>query len=229
MAVEPRQLAFAQVGLNTEANRILTVKVTEPDKVKITKVAIADERFTVTLTDGDAAGNATYDVAFKGSGEIGRLNEKLRIEFTGGEVPHLDVPLRGQVVGDLTYPQRLTFNKQNGKYTERDVRITSRTKKTVQILSATDPDKRLEVEVTEAKGETGLIHLKVATAESQGAGGPIQGKLVVRTTDPNEPEVKIPYGIYKQGGRRAMRTDPMRRPQALRPLLKGRDRGKQPK
>jgi len=230
VAAEPRQLAFAQIGLDAEATKTLTVKVTEPGKVKITKVSVNDERFTVKLTDGEASGNATYDVVFNGSSEVGRLASKVRIEFTGGAVPHLEVPLRGQVVGDLTYPQRLTFNLQDGKYTERDVRITSRSQKPVQILSAEDPDKRLEVEVTEAKGEAGIVHLKVATADSQGP-GPIQGKLVVRTTDANEPEVKIPYGIYKQGrrGLRPRAAVPMRRPKGLRSLTKGGNPRPQPK
>lgn len=230
VAAAPRQLVFAQVGLDTEATRPLTVKVTEPDKVKITKVSIDDDRFTVKLTDGDASGNATYDVVFKGGSEVGRLTGKVRIEYTGGDVPQLEVPLRGQVVGDLTYPQRLTFNLQDGKYTERDVRITSRSQKTVQILSAEDPDKRLEVEVTEAEGKSGVVHLTVANADAQ-APGPIQGKLVVRTTDTTEPEVKIPYGIYKQG-RRGLRPSPavpLRRPKGLRPLIHGRDSKTQPK
>jgi len=228
VAVKPRHLAFTQVGLDEEASRTLTVKVSEPEKVKITKVSVEDERFTVKLTDGSPGGDGTYEVAFAGSGETGRIATRVRIEFSGGAVPHLDVPLRGQVVGDLAYPQRLTFNKRDDKYDERDVRITSRTQQTVEILSAEDPDKNLAVEVTEAKGAAGVVHATVAAADGD-AKGPIQGNLIIRTTDAREPEVKIPYGIYRsRKGLRRPPAVPMRRP-GLRPLVQGQDPRKKPR
>ena len=207
------------VGINTAASQTLTVKVTEPDKVKITKVSADEGKFEVKLTDGDPAGNATYEVHFEGTDKLGRMSGRVRVEFTGGAVPHVDVPVRGQVVGDLSYPQSITFNRRQGSFGERDLTFTSRAKKDVEILGAEDPDKNLMVEVTEAKGKTAKIHVKVAKPEAD-SNKPVRGKLVIRTTDPDEPEVTIAYGVYYQRGRmeRPGAASPARLPPSRRGL-----------
>jgi hypothetical protein len=198
--VLPRQLGFGKVDLNAEASQTFKVMVSEPDRVKITKVAADNELFVVKLTEGDSAGSATYEVTFEGTDKIGRMTGKLRVEFTGGETKYVELPVRGQVVGDLTYPQSISFNKRQGNFGERDLTFTSRAAKEVHLLGAEDPDKHLSVEILEAKGKTAKIHVKVAKPDPA-ATVPLRGHLVIKTTDPIEPEVKIGYGIYFKKGR----------------------------
>ncbi len=208
------------VGLNTTVSRPLKVTVNEPGRVKITKVSASDELIEVKLTEGDPAGSATYEVTVKGTDKIGRLTGKVQVAFTGGGVASVDVPVRGQVVGDLNYPQSISFNRRQGSFGERDVVFTSRTKKDVELLAAEDPANNLSVQITQAKGKTAKIHVKVGNAQGASA-NQVRGHLVIKTTDPVEPEVKIAYGIYFKKGR--IDRSPAARPTRRLPKRRGID------
>lgn len=208
VAVQPRRLSFGQVSKRqTDAMREFTVKVTEPDKVKITKVSVDDGRFALKLKEGEPAGDATYELVFKGSKELGRLTGKVRIEFSGSDIDHLDVPLWGQIVGDLRYPQNLVFYKDKDGFKEREVNFTSRTGEPVHLLGIKDEAKHLKVDIVSPKGKMAVIKVTVAKPDAE-ASKPLRGKLVVRTTDPDEPEVEMTYAIHHQRGRLGVPLSP---------------------
>lgn len=207
---QPRRLSFGQVSKRSEAIRELTLRVPEPDQIEITSVTVDDERFQIERQPDDAKGNATYQVRFVGSDELGRISGRVRVEFTGSDVSHIEVPLWGEIVGDLRYPKRLSFYRQRGAYKPRKVTFSSRTKQPVELRKVEDLGGHLEIEVVAKKGE--LAELDVAVAKSaRKASEVLKGTLRVETTDRDEPEVKIEYGIYPADRIRSMK-DRIRKP-----------------
>lgn len=207
---QPRRLSFGQVSKRDDATRELTLRVPEPEKIKITSVTLDDDRFELELDKGDPAGDATYEVRFKGSDSLGRIKAQIRVEFTGSEVKQLDIPLWGEIVGDLRYAKHLSFYKQKGAYRSRKVTFTSRTKQPVEVLDAKDLDGHLQVEIVKSKGDLAELEVSVGDAARK-TGEPLKGTLEVKTTDRDEPEVKIQYGIYPANRLRSMK-DRVRKP-----------------
>jgi hypothetical protein len=201
---QPHRLSFGQLSKRAEVTRELTLKVPEPDRIKITSVTIDDDHFALKLKSGDATGNATYEVTFKGSDQMGALKSNVRVVFRGSEVDHIDVPLWGQIVGDLRYPATLAFYRQGERFQDRKLTVTSRTKQPVHVLSAEDKDGHLKTEVLEAKGDAAVLNLSVAESTPT-SGGIVRGTLVLKTTDRDEPEVRIKYSIHPTGRLGAMR------------------------
>ncbi|MBW2526013.1 MAG: hypothetical protein JRI23_17665 [Deltaproteobacteria bacterium] len=217
---QPRRLSFGQVSKRSKASRDLTLRVPKPDEIKITSVTIDDDRFAIERKTGEADGPATYEVRFEGSEDLGRIKGRVRVEFTGSDVSSLDVPLWGEIVGDLRYAKNISFYRQKGAYEPRKVTFTSRTKKPVEILEAKDQDGHLEVKIVKAKGELAELEVTVGAA-AQKADKTVSGKLHVKTTDRDEPEVEIVYGIHPSDRIRAMQqrmrkpTLPMPKPTSL--------------
>lgn len=200
MAVQPRRLSYGQLSKRAEVARELKITVSEPDKVKITGVKLDDDHFELKLTDGEPTGDSTYDVLFKGAEELGRIKANVRITFSGSDVEHIDVPLWGQIVGDLRYPNQIFFHKDKGGFKERKVNFTSRTGVDVHMLEAKDPDGHLKIEVLKTKGKMAEIKLEVAKPDADEA-KPLKGKIQVKTTDKDQPKLEIPYTIHFRRGR----------------------------
>jgi hypothetical protein len=213
---QPRRLSFGQVSKRAEASRELTLKVPKPDEIKISSVTVDDERFEIELVSGEPAGGAKYEVRFKGSETLGRISGRVRVAFSGSDVTEIDIPLWGEIVGDLRYAKNLSFYKQKGAYKPRKVTFTSRSKKQVSILDVKDEGGHLKVEIAKAKGELAELEVSVAKAAQQ-SDKTTKGKLRVKTTDRDEPEVVIQYGIYPADRIKSMQKKFVRNPVPSKP------------
>jgi hypothetical protein len=213
---QPRRLSFGQVSKRAEASRELTLQVPKPDEIKISSVTIDDERFEIKLVSGEPAGTAKYEVRFKGSEALGRITGRVRVAFSGSDVTEIDIPLWGEIVGDLRYAKNLSFYKQKGAFKPRKLTFTSRTKKPVEILDAKDEGGHLKVKIVKAKGELAELEVSVAGAAQQ-ADKTSKGKLRVKTTDRDEPEVVIAYGIYPADRIKSMQKKLRKAPKPAKP------------
>ena len=213
---QPRRLSFGQVSKRAEASRELNLQVPKPDQIKITSVTVDDERFEIKLVSGEPAGTAKYQVRFKGSEALGRISGRVRVAFSGSDVTEIDIPLWGEIVGDLRYAKNLSFYKQKGTYKSRKLTFTSRTKKPVGILGVEDEGGHLKVEIVKAKGD--LAELEVSVKETaQQTDKTSKGTLRVKTTDRDEPEVEISYGIYPADRIKSMQNKLRSTPKPAKP------------
>ena len=198
VSISPPRISFGEVTKGETATRSFTAKVTEPEKVSITSVTVDDDRFEVQAKDGAAD---TYEVRFKGGDELGRLNAKVKLALKGADNPTMEVPIWGQVVGDLRYPKNASLYRKDGKFEPQKVVLSSRSGKDVKITEVVDESKALNVELEQAEGKSAVVVLTVAD-EKKKSEAPVRGKLLIRTTDADEPEVTVMYVIqYKDLGR----------------------------
>lgn len=215
VAVEPRQLVFGQIGKGETAEQGFQVTVNEPETIKITGVTVEDERFQVKLAEGTPEGSGKYLLKFTGDKGVGRVVTSVKIRYEGSSVPEVAVPVRAEIVGDLVYAKSLYFNKKDDAFPERTIEFTSRAGKAVKLPKVEDPDKQLTHEVRyESGGKKAVLTVRVADPAAS-YDKPARHKLLVHTSDPDEPVVEIPYTISERGrgamlpGTRGARQKPM--------------------
>ena len=221
LLVQPQSIAYGEVPKGTPTSRELSLQVQEPDRVKIVSVNVDDPRIDLVRKSGDAVGSAGYEVRLKKPDKLGRLSAKIHIELSGAEPSAIDVPVSGDVVGDLRYQKKLSFRRSGSDFPPRDLTITSRGNKPVQVLGAEDPGRLLKAEIIQPKGDKAVVRLTVAKTDA----GPTdngEGKIVIRTTDRDEPKIEIEYTIvYRADPRMDRLVGPSRstlaQPPAARP------------
>lgn len=191
VALKPPRLSLGEVTKGEAATREFTATVAEPEKVSITAVTVDDDRFEVQAKDG-AAG--TYEVRFKGSDEFGRITAKVTLALKGADNPTLELPIWGEVVSDLRYPKSTSLYRKDGEFAPQRVRLSSRSGKDVKITSVVDEGKALKTELEQAEGKTAVVVLTVVDKDKE-TDQPVRGKLLIKTTDPDEPEVTVSYVI----------------------------------
>ena len=194
VAVKPRSIWLGQLKKRTKGSADFTVEVSDPERIKVKSVKVDDKAFTVKKLGGGAAGTAKYQIAFKGSAKLGRISTRVLVEYEGAKRSPLRVPVSVEVVGDLQYTKYLRFIKRKDDFRPMTIVFKSRSDKTVTIKSATDEQGLLKLTVLEAKGKRPMIRAEVAdpTASYQ---RPRRNKIVVKTSDRDEPTVQIGYTI----------------------------------
>ena len=200
----PRFLSFGRVGKKEKASREFSLNVNEPDKVKVTSVAIDHKDFSIKRISGDPNGKATYNVAFKGGIEIGQISAKVQVALTGSDMPTAELPIRIAIMSDLEYRKAISFRKSDDVFKPQIITFKSRSGKQVAIKGVEDPGRLLNVTVVTAKGAEASIsaevdETKVKDERSSGH------KLFVKTNNPDEPVAEIMYSISQSNARRTTR------------------------
>lgn len=196
----PNRLSLGEVGMKETTTQTLSLAITNPKEVTIDGVTFDDDRFTITpAKDGDD-GSKRYDVTYRGSSEIGRVSGRVRVTYTApdGE-QHLDVPIWGQIVGNLRYPNTVFMGVKDGRIEDRQLFVSTRDGKPVRIVEATDPKGRLDVKLR--KPFHPKAELMLSWTEKEPPTGAVRGEIQLTTTDALEPKVTIPYTIGGTGRR----------------------------
>jgi hypothetical protein len=197
VAVKPRAISFGRIGKADKTAQELSITVAEPDKIKITSVSSDDPRFILTLKEGVPEGTAKYEVAFNGSDKIERITGKIVVKYEGSDVPSVDIPCTVTLVGDLRYPKSLYLNKREGVYEPREISLSSRSGKTVEVKRVEDEDKMLKTKIKTPKGQNAVVVVEVADPEAS-HNETERHILKIHTTDAEEPLVEIGYKITEK-------------------------------
>ncbi|MDJ0764943.1 MAG: hypothetical protein QNJ97_18315 [Myxococcota bacterium] len=197
--VKPRVLAFRHLTKGVAGSKDFSISVREPDKINITSVSIEDPRFKLEKKSDASTDDAQYVLSFNGSDTLGRISSYVRVAYTGSDVPHVDVPVRVNILGNLRYPKSIYFSKRDGQFKPRDIIITTRSGKPVTIKAVKDPDGKLKTTINTAKGERVVVAAEVADPDTA-YDRPSRHKLTILTTDKDEPELSINYTITDKTG-----------------------------
>jgi hypothetical protein len=223
VAVTPRTITFGQLGKGETAVKNFAIKVTEPDKIKITSVKIEDEMFELVHKSGNPAGDSEYEVKFKGAKELTRISSRINIAFEGSDVKSMEVPVRVNIVGNLRYSKDIYFHKRGDTFEPREITINTRSGKPIKIIGVSDPDNKLKTKIIEQEGQTVKVLAEVADATAN-YDAPDRHKLIIKTTDKDEPEAEISYTISSHARtNRGMRPGSLKR--GMKPFVKGADIG----
>ncbi len=201
MVTSPSSISFGSVGKKETAEKDFDLTISNPDKIKVKGISATDERFEVALKEGDPAKKATYTVKFKGHDALERISGKIQIELEGSDASPVEMPVRARVVGNLKYPGAVYISKRNDEFKTREVKLESRNGEPITLLSIEDPDKNLAFKTEKKKGSEIIAVASVADPEKDYSTS-VRGKVIVKTDDPDEPEVSLRYTISAGRGRR---------------------------
>jgi len=119
-------------------------------------------------------------------------------------VPEVSLPVSVMVVGDLVYPKSITLSKRDGKFSNREITITSRSKKNVKIKKVEDPSGKLKLTVKTSSGKAAVINAEVADTNVEYK-EPFRSSFKIYTTSQNEPVLDIKFFIMDRAFRHKMR------------------------
>lgn len=194
---DPGFLSFDRVGKNEKASKEFSLHVNEPDKIKVSSVAIGNEDFDIERISGSADGDAKYKVTFKGSDKIGSIATSVQFGITGSDAVKAELPIRIAVMSNLEYRKGIYFRKTEGVFKPQEITFRSRSGKPIEIKGVEDPDRLLKLKVVKSKGIEASISAEVieTTVREERSSG---HKLLVKTNDPDEPVAEIVYSVFQK-------------------------------
>ncbi|MDX9910234.1 MAG: DUF1573 domain-containing protein [Phycisphaerales bacterium] len=220
MRVEPRMLGFGRQDHKKTAEQTFKVLSSKPD-FKVEGIDTGEntpwlkgeviDRQTVMI-EGEVWQQTQIKIVLGANAPVGHLRGGTVAVLTNDpKNPKIVIPVAGEILGDLSVgPERLSFGLVNpGEVTERLINISSRSGKKVEIIEV-EQEINLDtpLHITQAypnPEQPFTIQISVAmTSPEQPV--PIRGKLMVHTTDPDQPMLEIP--LYATMRTRATRVDP---------------------
>jgi hypothetical protein len=196
---DPNNLNFKDIKPGEPATANFSVKITDPSKTTITSVVVEDsENFEVRPLEPEADGLLHYELRFRGSKTISNFGSRVEVTTTGANTPQLNIPVRANVASNLRYSKRLHFTQRDGKWVERQIRISTKDGTAPKIEKIKDPDGLLVLEIGEPAGATLTIVARVDEEKAGAIAEAERGKsrtLTLHTNDPDEPRVEITYTL----------------------------------
>ena len=149
--------------------------------------------------DAEDSGEDVVRIGITPEAPIGSLAEEVTIFTTSKVKPKVSVWVSANVRGDLVVTPRslaLRVSKKDTSYV-RQVFVWKKGKKDLRIVAVEDRTGMFTAKVVELKpGEKYRIDLKL---KADAKVGPLKGKVIVRTNDPEEPVVEISvYGRIEE-------------------------------
>ncbi len=187
-------MVFANLKKIEKSTTDLSITVNEPDKVKITSMALSDEHFSLRQKEGTEEKSGQYEIAFSGSKNIGTIATQLKIALEGSDKPFVEVPVLAIVLGNLNYPRRMGFQKSNDGSTSQNIVISTRDGANVTIAKIEDPDKLLTLKIEKNGTPRITINAEVADPGAK-HDQTFKHKLIIHTDDADEPKLEVVYRI----------------------------------
>ncbi|MCP4199562.1 MAG: DUF1573 domain-containing protein [Proteobacteria bacterium] len=194
LTIKPARIVFANLKKSEKATIDVSVTVNEPDKIKITSVAIKNPHFKVQQKEGTPEKGGLYEVTFNGSDNLGTTAAQLIVVLEGSAKPFVEVPVSSIIFGNLSYPRMLYFPKNNDRYPPRNFVISTRDGANVTIAKIEDPDKLLDLKIERNGVPRVTISATVADQKAK-HDQTFKHKLILHTDDKDEPKIEIEYRI----------------------------------
>jgi Protein of unknown function (DUF1573) len=185
----PNELSFKSVRHGTEQSRDIAIAYHGKNQdFRITKVSNSNPNIKVTQESG-----LNLKVSLLKTMPAGPFSDTIEIATSGRPI---QIPVYGRVVGDLvTEPAQVSFGiLPHGEGALRIVRLTNNGARPVAIkeVSTTNPAVAAQADPIEAGKQYKItLHLRKGTPDGQ-----LRGQLVIKTDDPKQNSLTVPfYGI----------------------------------
>ena len=201
LTASPTMVAIRDLDLNTPGTGTFKLELSEGTTAKVVSVEVVEAdkaKFSVKKIEGEADGNATYEVRYAGRDTIGQDSTRVVVKTTGENTPELFVAVQAGASLNLRYADKMRFSYREGALQERVVRISARKGDAPEIKKIEDPDGLLDSEVLAPQGAMASVKLVVredklnALAPEARSG---MHTLILHTSDKQEPKIEIQYSI----------------------------------
>jgi hypothetical protein len=199
VSADPTVIAMRDLALNTRGTGTFALQLAEGTTAKIESVTVMDpDKFSVRRIDGNADGNATYEVEYRGRDSVGNDATRVLVKTTGENTPELSIAVQASAALNLRYVDKVRFSYREGVLQERMLRISARQGDAPKIVKLEDADGLLDTEVLDAQGPMASVRLTVREEKLQALAPEARAgmhKLIVHTNDKQEPRIEIEYSV----------------------------------
>jgi len=198
--VMPTIVRFHRVSKGSDLQSDVRIRAPNDPNFKIENVSGQNPRVTWNLvpveegTPEEPIPSYKLQVAVDIDGvDVGTtIRDTLVLKTTSEQMPEISIPVEAMVVGELFLtPDRLTFT---GNFPNRDLvryaMLRNNGSRPIKIVEVRNEIKNLKVEVTPLEGDR---HYRIMGTLSVGeTPEPFEGKIVLVTDHPEQPEITIP-------------------------------------
>jgi hypothetical protein len=193
LEVVPRSLRLGEINKGERVVRDFSITIREPQMVKIKSVTAEDKRLKISRKSESTDKIVRYELQFEAGKQIGLVSTQLVVSYEGSHVPTLNIPVQGDVMGDLRYSKMIHFFNSAGHFSPFELAISSRSNKPFKIKKAEDPSGKLKLTIVQPNGPNGRIRAEVSKPKISGSQN---NRFFVYTDDKNEPKLEIVYIMY---------------------------------
>ncbi len=212
----PYIINFGRLAKGEKAEREITIRPSEPKRIRIVSLDIEDKRFTIK-PKSKKADSDQYTVRFSGSRTLGRIAATIEVEYQGAEKTSMRIPISVTVIGDLVYSKHLFFNKRDGAFSPRVVNFSSRSSKPFRLISAEDPAGLLKFSIARTMiGPRAALRVEVANPDASYV-APKRGVFTVKTNRRDQNRIEINYSITERRVTTQKRSTYPATPKPVRP------------
>jgi hypothetical protein len=201
VSVEPSVARIGDLGPDEERSVKLKLLLEDPATVSIRRIKTNSSQVTASLLEPPDDGEGLLEIRMTGEGRpYGKFEEKITIVSTSDELPRLEVPVVGQVVGDIRLePPAIGLQ---GNTSPIEVRLSSAANRPFQVTGLEDPSGFLDAGLEQAPGGQGYT---ISVSIKPGAAGSIppdyRGALRISTDREDQPSMILPVHLAGPGGR----------------------------
>ena len=203
VAADPPVLYLGRIRPGAGATGEIHVLSTSGESIEVADAAVENPVLDVAVvqfSNGDKAARRVL-VRVPPGMLSGRFNDRLRITMTSPEPLQLDVPIFGNVEGDLLVepPQVMFGSAVGGPEGTRELRVHNSGLEPISISQVRVPDFPLDYSVSTI--HVGYEYRVVLRLTHPTAGLKQRGDLHIYTTHPEEPELIVPlYAMMQRRG-----------------------------
>jgi len=190
----PSRLSFGQVDQGSVHGRCLVVQGYAEDAALRVLSAESTSPYLQTRVVNASAGETEFArvaVRLKEDAPPGELSGKVVVHTSDPRSPRLEVPVTATVTGGVkVFPKRLVFaQKENGETVRGTIECRlSADRKGSRVLGVSSDTPAIVPQLTQVSDDLYEVVVTVTRRERPS----VRGNVLVRTDDPDEPELRIP-------------------------------------
>ena len=194
LPVSVRSLDFGTVKKRDGATREFSIKDPGDDSLTVQKVTSDTRSVKVSLTRNADKQGTTYLVkaVLSPGAPIGILKGAIKVSSNHPKEPVVEIPVAADVVGDIDiFPHQFFLGLlKRGESASKKLTLSTTSDEPLTIQNIENPcDYVIVTAAPEVKGNKYTI---TATLKGAAPVGLIKQVVVIHTTDPDQPEIKIP-------------------------------------
>lgn len=192
LKVTPASINFGDVKKKSTATAKIYIIPPANEKLSIVKIDSSSEYLSAKFLESKEKDSGGWEVELNLSPDspLGKLNEKITIYTNNTEQPEIDIPVKGNVKGDIGVQPPKFFFGLAGEISEAKVTLLTTSEEPFNIERIDNPLDFISIKIVpkvEGKEYELIASLKENTPLSS-----IKGNITIYTNNPEQPTIEIP-------------------------------------
>lgn len=201
LRVIPENIFLGHVKKSALKVRKLCIIEPEGEEFKILKIETLSKHLSTRASRSTVKNRKGWEVevALKPDIPIGELNEKITIYTTSKKHPKIEIPVTGNIKGDIEYYPNMFFlgSVKRGETSMSKLTLSTAGKEHLKVERIENPLSHVSIAIN-PKIE-GRKYELIASLKDNAPKGSIKGNIIVHTNNPDQPQIQIPvYALIRE-------------------------------